>query len=260
MARKRHAFTLIELLVVISIIALLIAILLPALARARDSARATQCLSNMRQVGLGLHMFADEHRNLLPKAESDQYNDAGDTWWPNPARYWVDNLLNGNYIGESRLGINSYPGGSGAVAVSSLREDSVFGCPSAELPEQHATSGWWYPRDGTRRHSSMTYGLRGLGSSGFEGEKDRNGQPQLDTLRRDVPFMVDSWNIASTPREFHYFRLTIGIWPQGYMHRRHSNTANAWFPDGSATRMSEDAIRNLPDENGPVHSFPFPWM
>ena len=71
MARTR-GFTLIELLVVISIIALLIAILLPALAAARNTTRAMQCGNNLRQIGLAWHTFAGDHdgrgpgRALLP--------------------------------------------------------------------------------------------------------------------------------------------------------------------------------------------------
>ncbi|MEM9914253.1 MAG: prepilin-type N-terminal cleavage/methylation domain-containing protein [Planctomycetota bacterium] len=63
---SRQAFTLIELLVVISIIALLIGILLPALSSARQSANATTCLSRMRQMGQALNIYAIENKQSLP--------------------------------------------------------------------------------------------------------------------------------------------------------------------------------------------------
>ncbi|MCC6681351.1 MAG: prepilin-type N-terminal cleavage/methylation domain-containing protein [Phycisphaeraceae bacterium] len=63
---RRQAFTLIELLVVISIIALLIAILLPALRAARDSAKSAQCLSQLRQTGLGIQMYAQDFNDWTP--------------------------------------------------------------------------------------------------------------------------------------------------------------------------------------------------
>ncbi len=67
--RKRciiHGFTLIELLVVVAIIAVLVAILLPALSRARNMARVTQCQGNMRQIGLHLTIYTDEYREFYP--------------------------------------------------------------------------------------------------------------------------------------------------------------------------------------------------
>ncbi len=63
---RRHAFTLIELLVVIAIIALIIGITLPALAGARASARQAGCLSDMRQMGLSLTMYANDFKDRLP--------------------------------------------------------------------------------------------------------------------------------------------------------------------------------------------------
>lgn len=62
----RRGFTLIELLVVISIIALLVAILLPALSAAQKSAKNVQCASNLHQVGIGAHAYATDFKSTLP--------------------------------------------------------------------------------------------------------------------------------------------------------------------------------------------------
>jgi len=64
---RNRGFTLIELLVVIAIIAILAALLLPALAKAREAGRKTNCLSNLHQMGIGLLMYADDSQGVIPR-------------------------------------------------------------------------------------------------------------------------------------------------------------------------------------------------
>lgn len=82
-------FTLIELLVVIAIIGILAGILLPVLSRARESARSTQCASNVKQIGMGLIMYANENSEAFPSSTADAMLSL--------------NLLFPNYISDQRV-------------------------------------------------------------------------------------------------------------------------------------------------------------
>src|SRR5688572_12007332 len=118
-------FTLVELLVVIGIIAILMAILLPALSRAREQAKTTQCLSNLRQLGMAIQTYLSETRYIIPAAyfyNSDPSEKNHETW--------ATILVNGNYIRgvpTAKLDNPSMPAlGSSQGPVTS----GVFYCPN----------------------------------------------------------------------------------------------------------------------------------
>jgi len=91
MPKFSKGFTLIELLVVIAIIGILAGILLPVLSRARESARKTQCMSNVKQIGMGLIMYANENSETFPSSTAS-----------NPAMASL-NLLYDTYISDNKV-------------------------------------------------------------------------------------------------------------------------------------------------------------
>jgi type II secretory pathway pseudopilin PulG len=81
--QRTTAFTLVEILVVVSIIGLLVALLLPAIQQARESARKTQCANNLKQLGLAMHNYLDSHKSFPPGYVStvlEDRDDGGPGW------------------------------------------------------------------------------------------------------------------------------------------------------------------------------------
>src|SRR5690242_19846869 len=91
--KRRTAFTLVELLVVIGIVSVLVAMLFPALNRAREQANIIKCMSGARQVFFSIEMYCNDNRDSYPQAAG-----AGGPSRPVPLPLWHQMLIDGKYM------------------------------------------------------------------------------------------------------------------------------------------------------------------
>jgi prepilin-type N-terminal cleavage/methylation domain-containing protein/prepilin-type processing-associated H-X9-DG protein len=141
--RNRKAFTLVELLVVIGIIALLIAMLLPALNRAREQAKTVQCASNLRQIWQLAAIYSSENQNWVMPYNTYRYITP-------PAGFPARNWEYGDWYGTIarlyyRADLN--PAVWGAPAMQTIIDSGamkILDCPSTEKPENASKYNWEY--------------------------------------------------------------------------------------------------------------------
>ena len=127
-----HGFTLIELLVVISIVALLVAMLLPALSKARSEARAVECASRMRQVGIAIETYRNDHKGYYPVHYL--WGGTYPSWGPTTYRF---SLLINPYLNMTH--VDQYD-------IYSTPEENMLMCPDNGWTGYKGVGGWTFIR------------------------------------------------------------------------------------------------------------------
>ena len=213
----KKAFTLIELLVVIAIIAILAALLMPALDRARREAHKTSCKHNIHNVGIAMALFTNDHNGLYPGWVTDQVNDADG---------WYFNSIEGAHPTD---GDPFYQ----LVNKGYMVDVDVFDCPSATNP----TWGDWYGPEliGGGPNPTGTDSMRdGAEKFIFAVEYSYDlGRVSRNSVAGRV-FYGDSW------ARCHSWGPDVGYWP--YNH-----------PDGSNLLYIDQAVEFAPLQDADQH-------
>jgi prepilin-type N-terminal cleavage/methylation domain-containing protein/prepilin-type processing-associated H-X9-DG protein len=211
---RARGFTLIELLVVIAIIAILAAILFPVFAQAREKARGTACLSNLKQVGLAVMMYTQDYDESYPKVLMDYYC----PYWPSTA--------------------NEYCPWQGLIQPY-LKNQDMLRCPSSSYRTTYvARDGQTYPY--------LVHGNYAINQ--VFGYRSSNTVTMASLpAPADIIFAVDAWDKRSatyTTRPMWFNWLPDATYPGYYEPAdRHTNGNSLVFADGHAKWMSAQQTR-----------------
>jgi prepilin-type N-terminal cleavage/methylation domain-containing protein/prepilin-type processing-associated H-X9-DG protein len=207
--RRGAGFTLIELLVVISIIALLISILLPALSGARQSAMMVKCLSNLRGAGSSNFMYAEQYEDYLPFPDGNDGSGVGG--------YWTSRLIDNNYADIHTLICPSF--------TPERARSSV-----ADWVNQHLTYG---------RANMYNYNIHMRPA--IEAWNPSQSEILVDSVREAAPSWVyTETGLGTQPIQWLYVLKNRGSSYALKLHFRHLDNTNMLFMDGHAESGDEN--------------------